>query len=109
MMGIYPLSPGEPKYAITIPMFDKITIQLDSKYYKKREIVIEKEENKLKSIILENGFEISAKLFIDASIEGHLIHFAGVTTETMREGNATYGETRNGIQVDNTYRQFMGI
>ena len=45
MMGIYPLSPGEPKYAITIPMFDKITIQLDSKYYKKREIVIEKEEN----------------------------------------------------------------
>jgi len=45
MMGIYPLSPGEPKYAITIPMFDKITIQLDSKYYKKREIVIEKDEN----------------------------------------------------------------
>ena len=45
MMGIYPLSPGEPKYAITIPMFDKITIQLDSKYYKKREIVIEKEVN----------------------------------------------------------------
>jgi NADPH-dependent 2,4-dienoyl-CoA reductase/sulfur reductase-like enzyme len=68
---------------------------------------VEKEENKLKSIILENGFEISAKLFIDASIEGHLIHFAGVTTETMREGNAIYGETRNGIQVDNTYRQFM--
>lgn len=45
MMGIYPLSPGEPKYAITIPMFDKITIQLDSKYYKKSEIVIEKEKN----------------------------------------------------------------
>jgi len=22
MMGIYPLSPGEPKYAITTPMFD---------------------------------------------------------------------------------------
>jgi len=68
---------------------------------------VEKEEHKVKSIILENGFEISAKLFIDASIEGHLIHFARVTTETMREGNATYEETRNGIQVDNTYKQFM--
>jgi len=68
---------------------------------------VEKEENKVKGIILENGFEISAKLFIDASIEGHLIHFANVSTETMREGNAAYGETRNGIQVDNTYKQFM--
>lgn len=45
MMGIYPLSPGEPKYAITIPMFDKITIQLNSKYYKKKELVIEKVTN----------------------------------------------------------------
>ena len=45
MMGIYPLSPGEPKYAITTPMFDKITIQLDSKYYNKKELVIEKVEN----------------------------------------------------------------
>ena len=42
MMGIYPLSPGEPKYAITSPMFDKITIQLDSKYYENKEIVIER-------------------------------------------------------------------
>ena len=45
MMGIYPLVPGEPKYTITAPMFDKITIQLDSKYYKKKELVIEKVEN----------------------------------------------------------------
>jgi hypothetical protein len=68
---------------------------------------VEKEGNELKCIFLENGIEISAKLFIDASIEGHLIHFAGVSTETLREGNAKYGETRNGIQVDNTYKQFM--
>jgi len=68
---------------------------------------IEKEGNKLQFVLLENGIEISAKLFIDASIEGHLIHFAGVSTETFREGNAKYGETKNGIQIDNTYRQFM--
>jgi len=45
MMGIYPIAPGEPKYAITKPLFDKITIQLDSKYYKKSELVIEKVKN----------------------------------------------------------------
>ncbi|KPL13905.1 MAG: xanthan lyase [Bacteroides sp. SM1_62] len=68
---------------------------------------VEKAGNVIKRIFLENGIEISAKLFIDASIEGHLIHFAGVSTETMREGNAKYGETKNGIQVNNTYRQFQ--
>jgi len=46
MMGIYPISPGEPKYAITTPMFDKVTIQLDSKYYKNSELIIEKDTNR---------------------------------------------------------------
>ena len=68
---------------------------------------VEKEGNEIKRVFLENGIEISAKLYIDAPIEGHLIHFTGVTTETMREGNAKYGEIKNGIQVNNTYRQFM--
>lgn len=67
---------------------------------------VKKEGNEIRRIFLENGIEISAKFFIDASIEGHLIHLAGISTETMREGNAKYGETKNGIQVNNTYRQF---
>ncbi len=45
MMGIYPISPGEPIYTITKPLFDKITIQLDSKYYKNSELIIDKEVN----------------------------------------------------------------
>lgn len=45
MMGFYPIVPGEPLYTITKPLFDKITIQLDSKYYKNKELVIEKIEN----------------------------------------------------------------
>jgi hypothetical protein len=68
---------------------------------------VQKSGTEIKSIILENGNEIRARIFIDASIEGHLIHFAGVSTETIREGNATYGETKNGIQVENHYRQFQ--
>ncbi|MCF8272416.1 MAG: GH92 family glycosyl hydrolase [Flavobacteriaceae bacterium] len=42
MMGLYPISPGDPLYTITTPMFDKITIQLDSKYYKNKTLVIER-------------------------------------------------------------------
>lgn len=61
----------------------------------------------IKHIILENGDVITAKIFIDASIEGHLIHFAGISTESIREGNGKYGETKNGIQTENHYRQFQ--
>ena len=43
MMGIYPISPAAPMYTITSPVFDKITIQLDSRYYKNKQLVIEKE------------------------------------------------------------------
>ncbi len=45
MMGFYPVAPGVPNYTITTPMFDKITIQLDSDYYKNKQLVIEKEGN----------------------------------------------------------------
>jgi len=57
MMGIYPVSPGDPIYAITKPIFDKVTIQLDSRYYKNNQFVIEKEKNgngKIKSIMLND-------------------------------------------------------
>lgn len=45
MMGIYPISPGEPFYTITAPMFDKVTIELDDTYYKGKELIIEREGN----------------------------------------------------------------
>jgi putative alpha-1,2-mannosidase len=72
MMGIYPISPGDPIYTITTPMFDKITIKLDPKYYKKENIVIEKEINtdgKINSIELNgktlNSFFISHEDFVN--------------------------------------------
>ncbi|PIA80248.1 alpha-mannosidase [Gaetbulibacter sp. 4G1] len=42
MMGIYPISPAEPLYTITTPRFDKITIHLDTRYYKNKTLIIEK-------------------------------------------------------------------
>lgn len=67
---------------------------------------VEKEGARIIGIVLENGVKIKAKVFIDASIEGHLVHFAGVSTETIREGNEKYGESLNGVQGENTFRQF---
>jgi predicted alpha-1,2-mannosidase len=74
MMGFYPISPGDPIYTITTPMFDKVTIQLDPKYYKKENIVIERESNtegKIKEIQLNgkalNSFFISHDDFVNGT------------------------------------------
>ena len=42
MMGLYPIVPGEPTYTISTPMFDRVTIALDPKYYQNEQIVIER-------------------------------------------------------------------
>ncbi|MDL2256208.1 GH92 family glycosyl hydrolase [Parabacteroides sp. OttesenSCG-928-G06] len=41
MLGFYPVCPGDVNYVATSPVFDKVTIQLDPKYYKQKELVIE--------------------------------------------------------------------
>ncbi len=42
MMGFYPVCPGSMDYALSSPVFDEITIQLDSKYYPGKNIIIRK-------------------------------------------------------------------
>lgn len=51
MMGLYPVCPGDMDYAIVTPVFDKITIELDKKYYKGNSFVITKTGNADKEII----------------------------------------------------------
>ena len=64
MMGLYPVSPAEAIYAVTSPVFDKITIQLDSRYYKENNLVIEKEgKGFINHLIIGN--EISKRFFIN--------------------------------------------
>ena len=74
MMGFYPISPGDPIYTITTPIFDKVTIQLDPRYYKKENIVIQREINtdgKIKDIQLNgkslNSFFISHDDFVNGT------------------------------------------
>ena len=41
MIGFYPDCPGLPEYTLTTPVFNKVTIRLDPKWYKEKELVIE--------------------------------------------------------------------
>ena len=63
MMGFYPDCPGIPEYTLTTPVFDKVTIQLDPKYFGDDELVIETkrantDSNRIKGIEL-NGKKIN--------------------------------------------------
>ncbi len=41
MMGFYPNCPGRPEYILTTPAFKKVIIQLDPKYYKSDQVILE--------------------------------------------------------------------
>ncbi len=41
MMGFYPNCPGRPEYILTTPAFKKVIIQLDPKYYKSNQVILE--------------------------------------------------------------------
>jgi hypothetical protein len=57
------------------------------------------EGDRIRSITTENGIQVEARQFIDASYEGDLMARAGVSYTVGREGNRVYGETFNGAQV----------
>lgn len=67
---------------------------------------VTKEGPRLVSLLCDNGAEIRAKMFLDCTYEGDLLAAAGVSCVVGREGNAKYGETKNGIRTDTKHGQF---
>lgn len=61
---------------------------------------------RMTAIHCDNGTDIHAEMFLDATYEGDLLAAAGISTAVGREGNAKYGETKNGIRTDTTHGQF---
>jgi predicted alpha-1,2-mannosidase len=53
MMGFYPITPGDPIYTLSSPVFDKVTIHLDDEYYANDRIVIETENNSADNIYIQ--------------------------------------------------------
>ena len=58
-----------------------------------------KDGARVRSIRLEDGRVIDARVFLDCSYEGDLLAAAGCDYAVGREANATYGETLNGVAV----------
>lgn len=54
MMGFYPACPGDADYVLTSPVFDKITIHLDKKYYPAGDLVIEASHATPESIYIQS-------------------------------------------------------
>lgn len=67
MMGFYPACPGDLNYVLTSPTFNKVTLQLDKKFYPKGELVIESAHTTPEDIYIK---EISAG---DKKLKGYTI------------------------------------
>lgn len=68
---------------------------------------VQKDGANIRQIETENGQLFSAKVFIDATLEGDLLAFAGVSTTWGRESNSEYGETKNGVRAETSHAQFL--
>lgn len=66
-------------------------------HFQARLAVVKKDGARLVEFTTEDGSVFRAKVFIDATYEGDLMAKAGVSYTLIREGNAKYGETYNGI------------
>ncbi len=67
-----------------------------------------KEKDRIVSIKMESGRTFVGAMFIDATYEGDLLAKAGCSYHVGREANKTYGETLNGVQVQNAkHHQFI--
>ncbi|RBP44495.1 acetyl esterase/lipase [Roseimicrobium gellanilyticum] len=63
-----------------------------------------KDGARITELTMEDGTVVRAKMFIDATYEGDLMARAKVSYTLMREGNAKYGETYNGIHYTEKYQ-----
>ncbi|UCD37059.1 MAG: FAD-dependent oxidoreductase [Fidelibacterota bacterium] len=68
---------------------------------------VQKETNRIVSLVMESGLVVSGRMFIDATYEGDLMALSGVSYIVGREANSVYGETLNGVQTERAiYHQF---
>lgn len=67
--------------------------------YEQRLLLVRKQGNRIREIVMEDGTIYRAQVFIDATYEGDLMAKAGVSFAVGREANSVYGETCNGVQT----------
>ena len=84
-MGFYPVAPGSQEYVIGSPVFDKIEITLDEKYFGGKTFVMESHNNSTSNIYIQevslNGKAINRTWLTHDEIvaDGHLVFTMGDT------------------------------
>jgi len=73
-------------------------------HFEARLVRVKKEGPRIVELVTDSGQVFRARVFIDATYEGDLMDKAGVSYTLMREGNAKYGETYNGIHYSEKYQ-----
>ncbi len=53
-LGFYPVCPASNEYRIGIPLFDKVVLKLNQKYFSGKEIVIEKKRDNFNEVVFNN-------------------------------------------------------
>lgn len=80
MMGFYPDCPGVPEYTLTTPVFDRVVIRLDPKWYAERELVIETDRPRadarfIRRIELGGKERAGFRLTHDELVRGKVLRF----------------------------------
>lgn len=73
-------------------------------YFQIRLAAVHKNGPHITELVADNGTVFRARMFVDATYEGDLMAKAGVSCTLMREGNAKYGETYNGISYGEKFQ-----
>ena len=77
MMGLYPDCPGSPYYTLTTPVFSKVTLHLDPRYYPDGDIVITTDRTSPLQLYIGsmtlggkrlNGYRVSHKQLVEGRI-----------------------------------------
>ena len=91
--GAYAIEPHKAE-----EVFNELAREAGVKVHVKARLAsVKKEGARITELVTEDGTIFRAKMFIDATYEGDLMAKAGVSYTLLREGNAKYGETYNGI------------
>ena len=85
MMGIYPDCPGNTNYTITSPIFDRISIKLDSNFYPGENLVIETTNNQEGKNIYIDKITFNGKKYRSFFIDHHELTKGGTLQMTLRK------------------------
>jgi hypothetical protein len=68
---------------------------------------VRKDGAALAALVMENGDEFAARVFIDAGYEGDVMAQSGVSWTYGREASAQYGESLAGVREKTPFHQFL--